>query len=92
MVCKHAAFTTIRVLRLSPWITSFPLEAIQAQGAVAGTIRELARDIIANREIDKKGKGEGKDLMYLMLKANAHQDESRRCDISEICEHFVTFV
>ena len=90
MVCKHAAFMTICVLSLSPWITSLPPEAIQAQGAVANTIRELARNIIASSEIDKKGKG--KDLMYLMLKANAHQDESRRCGISEICEYFVTFV
>ena len=90
MGCEHAAFTAMLVLRLFPWITSLPLEAIKAQGAVADTIRKLARDIVANSEIDDKGKG--KDLMSLMLKANARQDESKRCDIAEIYEHIVTFV
>jgi len=90
MGCEHSAFTAMLVLRLFPWITSLPLEAIQAQGAVADTIRKLARDIVANSQIDEKGKG--KDLMSLMLKANARQDESKRCDISEVYEHIVTFV
>lgn len=90
MGCEHSAFTALLVLRLFPWITSLPLEAIQAQGAVADTIRKLAKDIVANSQIDEKGKG--KDLMSLMLKANARQHESRRCDVQEIYEHIVTFV
>src|SRR5258706_11941421 len=90
MGCEHSAFTAMLVLRLFPWITSLPLEAIQAQGAVADTIRKLAKDIVANSQIDEKGKG--KDLMSLLLKANARQIESKRCDILEIYEHIVTFM
>ena len=77
-------------LRLFPWITSLPLKAIQAQGAVADTIRKFAKDIVANSQIDNKVNG--KDLMSRMLQANACQDESKRCDITEIYDHIVTSV
>jgi cytochrome P450 len=90
MGCEHSAFIAMLVLRLFPWITSLPLEALQAQSAVADTIRKLAKDIVANSQIDEKGKG--KDLMSLMLKANARPHESKHCDILEIYEHIVTFV
>ncbi len=88
--CKHSAFLGLLILKLFPWITSLPLKAIQAQGAVADTVRMLAKDIVANSQIDNKGNG--KDLMSRMLQANACQDESKRCDITEIYEHVVTFV
>ena len=90
MGCEHSALTGLLILRLFPWITSLPLKAIQAQSAVADTIRKLAKDIVANSQIGEKGNG--KDLMSRMLEANACQDESKRCDITEIYEHIVTFV
>ena len=90
MGCKDSAFTASLILRMFPWITSLPLKAIQAQGAVADTVRKLAKDIVANSQIDNKGNG--KDLMSLLLKANACQHESNRCDITEIYEHIVTTV
>ena len=55
-------FTALLVLRLFPWITSLPLEAIKAQGAVAERIRELAKAIVANGQIEKGGK----DLMSIL--------------------------
>ena len=88
--CEPAAFTALLILRLFPWIISLPLKAIQAQSAVADTIRKLAKDIVANSQVDDKG--DRKDLMSLMLQANACQDESKRCDITEIYEHIVTLV
>ena len=90
MGCKHSAFVAMLVLRLFPSITSLPLPALQAQVAVSDTIRNLAKDIVANSQIDNKGNG--KDLMSLMLKANARQHESKRCDMPEIYDHVVTFV
>ena len=90
MACEHSALTGLLILRLFPWITSLPLKAIQAQSAVADTIRTLAKDIVANSQIDNKD--DGKDLMSRMLEANACEDESKRCDITEIYEHIVTFV
>ena len=90
MSCEHSAFTALLVLRMFPWITSLPLRAIQAQGAVADTVRKLAKNIVANSQIDHKGSGN--DLLFLLLQANACQHESKRCDITEIYEHIVTFV
>ena len=90
MSYEHSAFMALLVLRLFPWITSLPLKAIQAQSAVADTIRKLAKDIVANSQVDNKGSGN--DLLSLLLKANACQHESKRCDITEIYEHIVTFV
>lgn len=60
---EPAGFTALLVLRLFPWITSLPLEAIQAQGAVANSIRKMAKEIVAGGQIDEKG---GKDLMSLL--------------------------
>ena len=88
--CEHSAFTALLVLRLFPWITSLPLKAIQAQGAIAETVRKLAKDIVANSRAENKTSG--KDLMSRLLKANARQHESKRCDITEIYEHIVTFM
>ena len=90
MGTEPSTFTALLVLRLFPWITSLPLKAIQAQGAVAETIRKLAKDIVANSQVDNKASGN--DLMSLLLKANASQHESKRCDITEIYEHIVTVV
>ena len=90
MGCEHSTFTALLILRLFPWITSLPLKAIQAQGAVADTVRKLAKDIVANSQVDNKG--DGKVLMSLMLQANACQHENKRCDVTEIYEHVVTFV
>ena len=90
MGCEHSAFTGMLILRLFPWIISLPLRAIEAQGAVAETVRKLAKDMVANSQIDNTGNG--KDLMSLMLQANACQHESKRCDIAEIYEHIVTSV
>ena len=90
MACENSAFTALLILRLFPWITSLPLKAIQAQSAVADTVRKLAKNIVANGQIDSKGNG--KDFMSLMLQANACQHESKRCDITEIYEHVVTLV
>ncbi len=86
----HSAFTALLILRMFPWITSLPLKAIQAQGAVADTVRKLAKDIVSNSQIDDKRNG--RDLMSRMLRANACQDESKRCDVTEIYEHIVTSV
>ena len=90
MNCEPPGFTALLILRLFPWINSLPLKAIQAQSAVADTVRKLAKDIVADGQIDNTGKG--KDLMSLMLQANARQHESKRCDITEIYEHVVTLV
>ena len=90
MSCQRSTFTALLVLRLFPWITSLPLKAIQAQGAVGDTVRKLAKDIVANSQVDNKGSGN--DLMSLLLKANACRQESKRCDITEIYEHIVTLV
>ena len=90
MGCEYSTFTALLILKFFPWITSLPLKAIQAQSAVADTVRKLAKDIVANSQVDNKG--DGKDLMSLMLQANACQHESKRCDIAEIYEHIVTFV
>ena len=90
MNCELSGFTAMLILRLFPWITSLPLRAIEAQGAVAETVRKLAKDMVANSQIDNTGNG--KDLMSLMLQANACQHESKRCDITEIYEHVVTLV
>ena len=87
---EPSAFTALLILRLFPWITSLPLKAIQAQGAVAEAIRTVAKGIVANSQINNTGNG--RDLMSLMLQANARQHESKRCDIAEIYEHVVTFV
>ncbi|KAG8799766.1 hypothetical protein FRC16_004399 [Serendipita sp. 398] len=86
---EQAGFTALLVLRLFPWITSLPLEAIQAQGAVANRIRELAKGIVSNGEIDEKG---GKDLMSILLRANGQQDPAKRVDLAEIYDHIVTFI
>ena len=90
MSCERSAFTGLLILRLFPWITSLPLKAIQVQGAVADTIRTFAKDIVVNGQIENKVNG--KDLMSRMLQANACQDESKHCDITEIYEHIVTSV
>ena len=87
---EHSTLTGLLILRLFPWITSLPLKTIQVQSAVADTVRKLAKDIVANGQIDNTGKGN--DLMSRMLQANACQDEGKRCDITEIYEHIVTFV
>ncbi|PVF95589.1 cytochrome P450 [Serendipita vermifera] len=86
---EQAGFTALLVLRLFPWITSLPLEAIQAQGAVAERVRQIAREIVSNGQVDEKG---GKDLMSILLRANAHQDPSKRVDMAEIYDHIVTFI
>ncbi|KIM28766.1 hypothetical protein M408DRAFT_329219 [Serendipita vermifera MAFF 305830] len=86
---EPAGFTALLVLRLFPWITSLPLEAIKAQGAVAERIREIAKDILAQGQVDEKG---GKDLMSILLRANAHADPAKRVDIAEIYDHIVTFI
>ena len=65
---EQAGFTALLVLRLFPWITSLPLEAIQAQGAVAQRIREIAKGIVAGGQIDEKG---GKDLMSILRTLNS---------------------
>jgi cytochrome P450 len=90
MSWEHSAFIAMLVLRLFPSITSLPFPAFQAQAAVADTIRKLAKDIVANSQVDNKGNG--KDLMSLLLKANALQDESKRCDMPEIYDHILTFM
>ena len=90
MSCEDSALTALLILRMFPWITSLPLKAIQAQSAVADTVRKLAKDIVANNLVDNKGSGN--DLLSLLLQANARQHESKRCDITEIYEHIVTFV
>ena len=90
MACKRSAITGLLILMLLPWITSLPLKAIQAQGAAADTVRKLAKNIVANSQVDNKGNGE--DLMSLMLRANACQHKSKRCDITEIYDHVVTTV
>ena len=90
MACEHSAFIAMLVLRLFPSIISLPLPALKAQVAVSDTIRNLAKDIVANSQVDNKGRG--KDLMSLLLKANARQHESKRCDMPEIYDHIVTFV
>lgn len=60
---EQAGFTALLVLRLFPWITSLPLEALKAQGAVAERIREIAKGIVAAGQIDERG---GKDLMSIL--------------------------
>jgi len=62
---EQAGFTAMLVLRLFPWITSLPLEAIQAQGAVAQRIREIAKGLVSAGQVDEKG---GKDLMSILRK------------------------
>ena len=90
MSCKHSAFIAMLILRLFPSITSLPLPVFQAQVAIADTIRNLAKDIVANSHIDNKDSG--KSLMSLLLKANARQHESKRCDMPEIYDHILTFM
>ncbi len=68
MACKQSTFAGLLILRLFPCITSLPLKAVQAQGAVADTIRRLAKNIVANSQVDNKGKG--KDLMLGPLPAS----------------------
>jgi cytochrome P450 len=62
---EEAGFTALLVLRLFPWISSLPLEAIKAQGAVASHIRGLAKDIVEQSMGDTK---DGKDLMSILRK------------------------
>ncbi|CAG7846127.1 SubName: Full=Related to cytochrome P450 {ECO:0000313/EMBL:CCA66807.1} [Serendipita indica DSM 11827] len=81
-------FTAMLVLRLFPWITSLPLEAIKAQGAVAERIREIAKAIVSNGQIEKGGK----DLMSILLRANANEDPNKRVDLAQIYDHVVTFI
>jgi cytochrome P450 len=88
--CEYSAYIAILVLRLFPSITFLPFPAFQAQAAVTNTIRKLATGIVANSQVDNKGNG--KDLMSILLKANALQNESKRCDMPEIYNHIVTFV
>jgi len=90
MSCEPSAFIAMLVLRLFPSITSLPLPALQAQVAVADTIRNLARNIVANSQVDNKG--DGKDLLSLLLKANALQHENKQCEMPEIYDHIITFV
>jgi cytochrome P450 len=89
-LCEYSAFIAMLLLRLFPSITSLPLSSFQAQVAVGDTIRKLAKAIVANSQVDNKGNG--KDLMSLLLKANALQDESKRCNMPEIYDHVVVFV
>ena len=90
MSCKHSAFISTLVLRLFPSITSLPLPNFQAQVAVSDTIRNLAKDMVANSQVDNKGSG--KDLMSLLLQANARQHKSKRPNMPEIYDHIVTFM
>ena len=90
MRCTHSAFIAMLVLRLFPLITSLPLPIFQAQVAVSDTIRNLAKCIVANSQVDKKSNE--KNLMSLLLAANARQHESKRCDMPEIYDHILTFV
>jgi len=90
MSCEHSAFIATLVLRLFPSITSLPLSALQAQVVVADTIRNLAKNIVANSQVDNKG--DGKDLLSLLLKANALQHESKRGEMPEIYDHILTFL
>jgi cytochrome P450 len=87
---EHSAFIAMLVLRLFPSITSLPLPPFQAQVAVADAIRKLAKDIVANGQVDNKGNG--KDLLSRLLKANALQHKSQRCEMPEIYDHILTFV
>ena len=90
MSCKHSAFIAMLVLRLFPSIASFPFPTLQAQVDVTNAIRKLAKDIVANSQVDNKGRG--KDLMSLLLQANARQHESKRPNMPEIYDHTLTFV
>jgi cytochrome P450 len=90
MSCEYSAFIAMLVLRLFPSITSLPLPPFQAQVVVTDTIRKLAKDIVASSQVG--GMGNGKDLMSLLLKANALQDESKRCDMTEIYDHIATIM
>lgn len=80
---EQAGFTALLVLRLFPWITSLPLEAIQAQGAVANRIREIAKDIVASGTVDEKG---GKDLMSILRKFLVTNSEMNSNIIFSPCE------
>ena len=80
--CEGSAFIAILILRWFPSITSLPLPVLQAQVDIADTIRNLAKDIVANSQFDNKGRG--KDLMSLLLKANVPHHE--------IYDHILTFV
>lgn len=64
---EEAGFTALLVLRLFPWISSLPLEAIQAQGNVAKRVRELAKGILDQGKGDEKS---GKDLMSVLRKCH----------------------
>ena len=90
MAREHSAFIAMLVLGLFPSITSLPLPALQAQATVTNTIRDLAKDIVANSQVDNKGNG--KDLLSLLLKANTLQHESKRCEMPEIYDHILTFL
>jgi cytochrome P450 len=90
MTREHSAFIAMLVLRLFPSITSLALPPFQAQVAGADAIRKLAKDIVANSQVDNKGNG--KDLLSLLLKANAVQHKSQRCDMPEIYDHILTFL
>ncbi|EJD46366.1 cytochrome P450 [Auricularia subglabra TFB-10046 SS5] len=90
MGCEDTGFVALLILRMFPSISSLPLEAIRAQGAVADTITRRAADIVRGGQIDEAGGG--KDLMSLLLKANARQEKGTRVDVSEIYEHIITFV
>lgn len=45
-----SAFIGLVVLRTFPFITSLPIPAIQAQGAIKTTVRKLAQDIISRSD------------------------------------------
>ena len=86
MSCKRSGFLAVLVLRLFPSIISLPLPALQAQDVMFDTIRNLAKYIVANSQFDKKGND--KDLMSRLLKANAPQHEIK----PEFYDHIPTFV
>jgi len=90
MAREHSAFIAMLVLGLFPSITSLPLPALQAQATVTNTIRNLAKDIVGNSQVGNKGNG--KDLLSLLLKANTLQHESKRCEMPEIYDHILTFL
>ena len=90
MTREHSGFIAMLIMGLFPSITSLPLPAFQDQVAVTAGIRKLAKDIVANSQVDSKGND--KDLLSLLLKANTLQHESKRCEMPEIYDHILTFL
>lgn len=78
------AFVAMLFIRAFPFITQLPVKAIQAQGEIKTTIKDLGRSIVEQRrKLEEGGEMRGKDLLSTLLRMHDTSGES----LDDVLDH-----